>query len=104
MTCTGSTFCCTDATEDQTNELAPECCCQFQRMDSGERYAKRRPEELISKYEKIKNTLNHYDNLPTALEPLSLLRKQQKNNKIMTVICMHVNYFRETMRSAGSSS
>ena len=48
-----------------------------QRMDSGEWYAKRRPEELISKYEKIKNTLNHFDNLPTALKTLSLLSTLQ---------------------------
>ena len=31
------------------------------RSDSGERYAKRRPEELISEYETIKDTLNHFD-------------------------------------------
>ena len=48
-----------------------------QRMDTGERYAKRWPEELISKYEKIKNTLNHFDNLPTAFKPLSLLSTLQ---------------------------
>ena len=48
-----------------------------QRLDSGERYAKRRPEELISKYEKIKNTLNHFDNLPTVLKPISLLSTLQ---------------------------
>ena len=34
-------------------------------------------EELILKYEKIKNTLNHFDNLPTALKPLSLLSTLQ---------------------------
>ena len=48
-----------------------------QRMDSGERYAKRRPEELILKYENIKNTLNQFDNLPTALKPISLLSTLQ---------------------------
>ena len=48
-----------------------------QRMDSDERYAKRRPEELISKYENIKNTLNQFDNLPTALKPISLLSTLQ---------------------------
>ena len=41
-----------------------------QRMDSGERYAKRRPEELISKYEKVKNTLFGRTS-----------RKKQKKNK-----------------------
>ena len=44
-----------------------------QRIDAGEQYAKRRPEELIEKYKKIKQTLNHYDNLPTALKHCSLL-------------------------------
>ena len=48
-----------------------------QRIDSGERYAKRRPEELIEKYKKIKQTLNHYDNLPNALKHLSLLSTLQ---------------------------
>ena len=47
-------------------------------MDSGERYAKRRPEELISKYEKNKNKLNDFDNLPTALKPLLLLPTLQR--------------------------
>ena len=42
------------------------------RTDSGEQYAIRRPEELITKYTNIKNALNHYDNLPTGLKPLSL--------------------------------
>ena len=40
-----------------------------QRMDSDGRYSKRRPEELISEYEDIKNTLNQFDNLSTALKP-----------------------------------
>ena len=67
---------------------------QNQRMDSGERYAQRRPEKLISKYEKIKNTLNHFYNLPTALKPLSLLS---------TLQCLE-HKFREVLRSAFSSA
>ena len=58
-------------------QLVREFTKTCQRMDSGERYAKRRPEDLISKYEKIKNALNRFDNLPTALKPLSLLSKLQ---------------------------
>ena len=48
-----------------------------QRIDAGEQYAKRRPEELIEKYKKIKQTLNHYDNLPNALKHFSLLSTLQ---------------------------
>ena len=49
-----------------------------QRIVSGERYAKRRPEELIEKYKKKnKQTLNHYDNLPTTLKQFSLLSTLQ---------------------------
>ena len=48
-----------------------------QRIDSGEQYAKRRPEELIEKYEQIKQTLNHYDNLPNSLKHFSLLSTLQ---------------------------
>ena len=67
---------------------------------SGERYAKRRIEELIAKYEEIKNSLNHFVNLPTDLKPPSLLstlrclgelKKNTKKNKVMTVICFHAN-------------
>ena len=56
---------------------------------------KRRPEELITKYTNIKNSLNHYDNLPTDLKSLSLLSTLQclgefshniKINKVKTVI------------------
>ena len=35
-------------------------------INSGEQYAKRRTEELITKYEIIKDTLNLYDNLRTV--------------------------------------
>ena len=70
-----------------------------QRIDAGEQYAKRRPEELIEKYKKIKQTLNHYDNLPNALKHFSLLSTLQclgeiwkkKLKKIITVICFHSN-------------
>ena len=48
-----------------------------QRIDSRERYAKRRPDELIEQYKKIKQTLNHYNNLPTALKHFSLLSTLQ---------------------------
>ena len=48
-----------------------------QRVDAGDQYAKRRPEELIEKYKKIKQTLNHYDNLPNTLKHFSLLSTLQ---------------------------
>ena len=48
-----------------------------QRIDSGERYEKQRPGELIAKYKEIKNTLNHIHNLPTDLKLLSLLSTLQ---------------------------
>ena len=51
-----------------------------QRIDSGEQYAKRRPDELIEKYIKIKQTLNHYDNLPNALKHFPLFRRTLRKN------------------------
>ena len=53
-----------------------------QKIDSGDQYAKRRPEELIKKYKKIKQKLNHYDDLPNALNHFSLLSTLQSLGEI----------------------
>ena len=49
-----------------------------QRIDAGEQYVKRRPEELTEKYKKKnKPTLNRFNNLPNVLKLFSLLSTLQ---------------------------
>ena len=52
------------------------------RTASGEQHSKRRPEDLVTKNTNIKNALNHYDNLRTDQQSLSLLSTLQYLSKL----------------------
>ena len=74
-----------------------------QSIYSGERYTKRRPEELSEKYKKINKyriSMIHYQLLLNIVHA----SKFERTLKINNVITFHSNQFREMLRPAGSSS